>query len=240
MLQVDDRHLERFRQIKRLFYSKTEIPKENNWQSLTNNDIWLYVVAQVMVVGRSSPYEKFSKSAELKNEIAYETLAHIEDEEEIKRKINHVLLAVGTRYASSDISKCAKTRALVHNFKVLRTFESGPKGFFTKLSEFKGPDSDKTRIRYAMQSLAYIKSKGARDLLMELGLVKDAIALDARVQNVLQKVGIQTLRDFANTPKLYDQTEEDILTKICRPLGITGIEFDRVLYQNYEQIMKMR
>jgi len=31
----------------------------------------------------------------------------------------------------------------------------------------------------------------------------------------------------------------DVLTGICEPLGISGIELDRMLYQNYEEIMKM-
>lgn len=42
-----------------------------------------------------------------------------------------------------------------------------------------------------MGDMAYIKDKGARDLLVELGMVKDVVALDVRVQNVLETIGIE-------------------------------------------------
>jgi thermostable 8-oxoguanine DNA glycosylase len=192
-----------------------------------------------MVVGRSRPYEKFTRSAELKNEIAYDTLIGIRDEEQLKRKINQVLLAVGTRYASSDISKCVKTKALVHNLRALMAFENGPKGFLAKLSGFSGVNADKDRIKYVMNQFMFIKNKGARDFLMELGIAKNAIAFDTRVQRILENVGIETPKDYQSNPKLYDELEDNILTKICKPLGMTGVEFDRMLYQNYEDIMRM-
>ena len=93
--------------------------------------------------------------------------------------------------------------------------------------------SDKT-------TLACIKNKGARDLLMELGLVRNAIAFDTRIKNVLHKISIETPEHFENSSKLYNDAENDIISKICVPLGISGIELDRMLYQNYEEIMKMK
>jgi len=74
---------------------------------------------------------------------------------------------------------------------------------------------------------------------MELGLVRNAIALDVRVQNVLQKMGVETPTQIASSPRLYDEIENEILTKICRPLGILGVEFDRMLYQNYNDLIEM-
>ena len=56
----------------------------------------------------------------------------------MKKTINQVLLAVGTRWASSDISKCRKTNALAHNFKVLKKIEGGPKMLLKRISELKG------------------------------------------------------------------------------------------------------
>jgi hypothetical protein len=74
---------------------------------------------------------------------------------------------------------------------------------------------------------------------MELGLLKNAVAFDVRVRNVLDKMGIKTPKGFENDPKSYDTIESDILTEVCKPLGISGIEFDRMLYQNYDKIMIM-
>jgi thermostable 8-oxoguanine DNA glycosylase len=237
MLRITSENIEGFRRIKNLFYGKTKLPVENNWKDLSNDEIWLHVVAQVMVVGRSSPYEKFNSSKRLKDEISYDTLSKI-SEEERKRRINNVLLAVGTRYASSDVAKCLKTKALAHNFSVLAASEDCPRGFLKKISEFSGPEGDKERISFVTNSFMFIENKGARDLLMELGIVKNALALDVRMQNILQRLGIRVPEGFQSSPKLYSEVESKILEKICRPLGLTGVELDRMLYQNYEEIMK--
>jgi hypothetical protein len=114
----------------------------------------------------------------------------------------------------------------------------GQKVFFRSF-QIEGRDADSFRIKTVMNTLMYIKNKGARDLLMELGLVRNAIGLDVRVQTILQKVGIKVPEGFQNNPRLYDDFENDILTKICAPLGITGVELDRMLYQNYDDIMKI-
>ena len=239
MLEIDKRHLKTFKKIKRLFYSKTKIPQKNNWKTWTDNDVWLHMVVQVIAVGGSKPAEKFEKDTKLKSKVTYEKLTQIKEKEEMKKTINQVLRAVGTRFASSKISKCKKTDALVHNFNILMNFKGGPKGLLRRLADFRGPNADKRRIKYVMKIFSYIKSKGARDYLMELGLVEDAIALDTRIQNIFNKIGIMIPKGFENNPKLYDEIENDILMKICKPIGISGIEFDRILYQNYDDIVKM-
>src|ERR1035437_8576705 len=106
MLEITEEHLEKFRQIKKVYIAKTKFPEKDNWKQLSNNDIWLHIFAQVMVVGRSTPYQKLSTNPSLENEISYEKLSTIMDQADLAKRVNHVLLAVGTRYASSDISKC--------------------------------------------------------------------------------------------------------------------------------------
>jgi hypothetical protein len=239
-LLVNEGILTKFQQMKKLFYSNTRVPEENNWKKCSNNDIWLETVAQIVVVGRSDPWEKLKMRADLKNKIAWENLLQIMSQEELRATINHVLLAVGTRYASDDVTKSVKAKALAYNLNVLKGFKDGPRGFLTQLSEFQGPDRDKIRIKCVMNTLMYIKNKGARDLLMELGIVRNAIALDIRIQTILQKVGIQMPEGFQSNSRLYDELEKDILTKICAPLGIAGVAFDRMLYQNYEEILSMQ
>jgi thermostable 8-oxoguanine DNA glycosylase len=90
-----------------------------------------------------------------------------------------------------------------------------------------------------MSKFKYIKSKGARDFLMDLGLVRDAIAIDVRMQNVLKKIGINIPEGIKSNPKLYDKVEEELLSKVCKPLNLSGVEFDRMIYNNYKDIMKM-
>lgn len=237
MLQVTREHLEKFGKIKGLFYHKTKVPLENNWRLRTNNGIWLEFVAQVVVVGNSKPWDRLREDDELRNRIAYENLLQIRSREELVGVINHVLLMVGARYASSNVEKSVKAKALAYNLNLLKSFEDGPKGLMMKLAEMSGPDGDKAKIRYIMDRFMYIKSKGARDLLMELGLVRNAIALDARVQAVFHKIGIP-MPKITNF-RLYEIVENEILTKICEPLGLLGVEFDRMLYQFKDEIMKM-
>ena len=88
-----------------------------------------------------------------------------------------------------------------------------------------------------MRTMSYFKSKGARDFLMELGLEKNAIALDTRITNILRCVGIDVPDDFIRD---YDKIERDILEDICKPIELSGVQFDRMLYQNYNEIMKMK
>lgn len=239
MLEIKKEHFEKLAKIKGRFLSKTKIPLKDNWKFWTNNDLWLHLIKQVMVVGGSAPADKFDENSGLKRQLTYEKLTQVKNEEELKKIINQVLRAVGTRYASSDISKCKKTNALAHNLKVLKGFREGPRALIRRLSEFTGLNSDKRRIKYLMKILKFIQSKSARDYLMELGLVKNAIALDVRVQNILETIGIKFPKRPESSPEVYDEIEKDLLLKLCKPLGLSGIEFDRMLYQNYKNIMNL-
>ena len=240
MLPIDQSSLEKFQKIKELFFARTKVPEEENWKKLTNNDIWLKIVAQVVIVGRSDPWDKLRARTDLKEKIAWESLQRIESQDELTRTVNQVLLAVGTRYASSTLSKSVKAQALAHNLNVLKGYNDGPKGFLQKISEFRGPATDIMKIRFVMDSFIYIKNKGARDLLMELGLVRNAIALDVRLRNVLQKAGFRVPNGFQGSSLIYEKIEKDILNKICAPLRLAGVEFDRMLYQNYQDILDLK
>jgi len=240
MLKINENHLKKIKKIKNQFLSKTDVPKEDDWKNDTNNEIWWSIIGQVIVVGKDSPVDKFWSDNKLRNEVSYDNLIKIKDENEITKKINHALRAVGTRYASDDISKCKKTKSLVHNLKVLKNIKGGPKGLLQRLSELSGRNGDKRKIKYLMKIMFFIKSKGARDFLMGQGLVRNAVAFDVRVITILRKkVGIKIPGGYENDEKLYDNIEKDVLSKICNPLGISGVQFDRMLFQNYDKIMKM-
>ena len=119
-----------------------------------------------------------------------------------------------------------------------RSSVDGPKGLLKMLSDFEGPDAEVKRIRH-MMNFKYIKSKGARDFLMELGLVRNAVALDTRIQGIFEKIGVEFPSGCISNPKKYDEIEKDILEKICAPLNLLGVEFDRMLYQNKCSIMRL-
>ncbi len=235
MLDITQQQLEKFRKIKNSYYGKTKFPERDNWKNLSNNDIWLRTFTQVMVAGSSNSFKEFSKNPTLKNTISYENLSRTVEQEDLRKKINQTLRAVGSRYAMTEYSKCLKTKALFHNFKVLLSTDGGPKGFLAKLIELNG---DEQRMWFLAKSFMYIKNKGARDLLMELGILENSIAFDTRIKNILEKLGFVLPKGFEKNPNQYAEVERDLLTKVCKPLGITGVEFDRMLYQNYEEIMR--
>jgi hypothetical protein len=55
----------------------------------------------------------------------------------------------------------------------------------------------------------------------------------------LKKFGINIPEGIKSNPKLYDKVEEELLSKVCKPLNLSGVEFDRIIYRNYDEIMRM-
>lgn len=231
-MNITEGQVDIFLKIKDNFLSKTKIPEKNNWKSKTNNDIWENIITQIIVVGRASPGDEFEKSEKLKKETSYDILLNLTDEE-IRERIHETLRLVNTRFVGDDAYKCAKTNALVYNFSILKNFPDGPMGLLGMLSKFQGSNGDKKKIDYLKNNFRYLKDKGARDFLMGLGLIENAIALDSRVKGILGKCGIKI------EGKTYDEIEMDVLDKICRPIGLSGIQFDRLIFQNYIEINKM-
>jgi hypothetical protein len=59
MLNITRDHLTKLELIKQKFLRKTCLPEPDNWKGLCNNQIWLKVIGQVMLVGSSLPEKKF-------------------------------------------------------------------------------------------------------------------------------------------------------------------------------------
>ena len=237
MLEIKPRHLKFFIAIKKKYFSTTKIPEKHNWRKRTNNELWLQLIKQVMVVGSSASAKRFDDNKKVQKEASFARLKNIKNKTNLEKAINHILRSTGTRFASANISKCRKTQALVHNFKILEKYSGGLKGLLRKLSKFGGSDVDIRRIRYLMKIFKFIQSKSARDYLMEVGLVRNAVAFDVRIQNIFKREGIKFLRGLQTNQKLYDVTEAAVLAGVCKPAGLLGVEFDRLLVQNYREIM---
>jgi hypothetical protein len=235
-LKISPRHVSTFRKIYQRFRKATTVPERDAWRSRRSETIWRYIFGQVMVVGGSpSVYQLWGRS-DLRRTASYCNLCQLSPLE-ARKTINWVLREAGCRYASSDISKCRKTDAIAHNLNVLQKTKGGPTGFLETLSQLNGPHAERRRVKYVMKVLRYFKSKSSRDFLMEQGLVRNSIALDIRVINVLKKVGIRIPNAVRSDIHIYDRVEADLLTYLCKPLGITGVEFDRLVYQNYKAIL---
>ena len=213
--------------------TRHRFPLRDAWQKLDDDGVWKHIVYQVCVVGSSASYERLVNSPTAQKSLNYDSLIKLESDER-KRAINKVLRDHGVRYASAEIDKCPKTKALTRNLIFLESYEGGPTGYLKNLSLKDEPE----RIQRVMQDLSYIKFKGARDLLAELGLAHEVIALDSRVLGILRSFGADVPKDTPTNADLYESIQQALLSQVCKPLGITGVELDRILYWNNQNIRR--
>jgi thermostable 8-oxoguanine DNA glycosylase len=189
-----------------------------------------------MVVGGIAGHERFLKRNDLKSALEYSTLERIVDDKTLQNKINQVLREAGVRYSSTNLDKCNKSRALVHNLKFIRNYKKGFEGILDDLSSIDGSNAEIDRANQLMRHFRYVKNKSARDFLMNMGINRNTLALDIRVQNIFKQLGIAFPKSLSSK-SIYNETEREIIEKICIPLKIEPLLFDRILFQNYDSIM---
>lgn len=238
MLSVTNDNIEKFSRLKEKYLYQTKIPQKNNWLGLSENDIWLRFIIQILIIGSSTPAEKFNNSISLRERVSYSSLQRLETDIEKMEAIHYVLRKIGCRYVGDNIDKGWKVKSLANNFNKLQQFNGGPKGFLVLLEDLID-DNKETQAINILKKMKGFKDKSCRDFLMEYGMIDNRIALDTRLYNILVKldVGIPTLEEIQRSSRVYNQVENGILQYICKPLGLLGIELDRMLYQNYNSIM---
>lgn len=212
--------------------SSVEAPRAGNWKRLSDAELWGRVLVQISVVGGAE------SGGRLRNELDpvladwYEALRAKKQGERIK-SIHKMLRNSGVRYVTASIDNCKKSKAASYNFELLQAY-GGPKKYFEDLA--KVPE-EFWRVGIVSDEMQYIRSKGARDLLIGLGMVENAIALDSRLQKVLSRVGIELPDDLAMNRSKYKLLESELLQKICKPCGVTGAHFDRILFNNGDDVV---
>jgi hypothetical protein len=123
-----------------------------------------------------------------------------------------------------------KVDAAVHNFEA-PVAAGGPSEFFSQVAAEKGTAG---KVKYLGQHLKYYKNKGCRDILIELRLATDCMALDLRIRKILEGVGVKIRGSF---DKQYEQIEAELIHKVACPCGLTGGQLDRILFHNYGDLM---
>lgn len=227
MLSIENKHVARMKLVLR-HHEPPKLPRPNTWKSRSDDDIWIRVVSQVAVIGNAKPAEKL-KQHQYRDPIQWDLVAALSDEDAAVA-IWTVLREIGSRYAGKSLNKCGPTKSLVFNRNALRDYPGGPKGFLKTIATMKGDSIDK--ISFVTIRLQRIKNKGARDFLTSgFGLVRDHIALDTRVMNCLQHIGIQLPADAATNPSTYQEVEADLGSMLCKPLGISLAELDQLLFK---------
>jgi len=231
-------HLQRFQSVIDQYQHNTRSTARDYWKDRSNNELWLWLVGQVMVVGGAASNDRFQSREDLKEKLNYEALREYTNDKELQSLINEVLRAAGVRYASSDLEKCQKSKALVHNYRFISSYKGGMKGLLQDLAAIHGEHAEQDRVAFLMQHLKFIKHKSARDFLMSMGINTHTLALDIRIQNIFKHFGIEFPTQAQLSSKaIYDGTEKEIIEKICNPLHIEPSTFDRILYQNYNEII---
>jgi len=207
-------------------------PVLDNWKKKEDAELWTSVLRQIAVVGSAASGESVNASLRDKNDW-YTSLLSMTPRRRLTA-IHGLLRDAGVRYAAEDISKCRKTVAANYNFEVLASY-GGPKSYFKKVATI---SHEGWRIAAVADDLAYVKNKGARDLLIGLGLVQHAIAFDTRLVTILKNLGAKLPDDLAASKPKYKELETELIEVVCKPSEITGAHFDRILFSSYKKIVQ--
>jgi len=236
-MEVSQQQLDIFKEIIDTYLDNTEFPIKDLWKKTDNNSLWLRLVGQVNVIGSASGNDRFISRQDLQQLINFNALAALNDDE-LQFIINKAIRAAGVRYASADLDKCGKSKALVHNYRFIAAYHGGMKGIMNEIGNYKGDTAEMDRILFFTKHFKFIKNKSARDFLMSLGMNFNNIAIDIRIQNIFSHLGLK-LPDGnkLNNKSIYEKAENEIIEKICIPLNIMPIYFDRILFQNYSDII---
>jgi hypothetical protein len=238
-INITKKQLSVFRCIIAAYGTGTHVPEQGMWKALPNEALWLRHVEQVMVVGGVTSKFRLDKMPHLQQRISFAALQEISCDAILLKTIHEVLQSAGTRYVGAEIALSAKTKALVHNFKFIKDYPQHFTGLIRHLTKYKGDSAEWERVTFLMQHLKFSKKKSASDYLMGIGMNRNTLALDIRIQNIFRHMGVAFPGpELLARAKVYDHVEQQIIQKVCTPLGIEPVAFDRILFQNYRRIIR--
>ncbi|MCX7096399.1 MAG: hypothetical protein NTV43_00660 [Methylococcales bacterium] len=229
---VSKQSVAKLKKIVKKYKDEINLPKLGKWKKMSDNDIWTAIVIQVVVVGGSAPHVKV-KELLSSQENWYGLLLNLSPKKRTT-EIHNILRSAGVRYVSENKGDCRKTDALVKNLALLESLE-GPKIYLQRISKI---SDEAERVSAIIKDMSYIKNKGARDFLIGVGLIENAIAFDVRVKKVLELCGIELPNNLANNKSAYKELETELIDKVCRPLEVSGSVLDRILYQKNNEIVE--
>jgi hypothetical protein len=199
-----------------------------SWKHRTPDELWLRVLSQIVVAGNAAPGDTLRNSPAVRERLGYSRLKKLPTRLR-RQQIHRVLHAIGTRYVGKK-SRSVKIDAAVYNFQVLID-AGGPLEFFKEVAAERGTQA---RAKYLSDKLKFYKRKGCRDTLIELQLARDCLALDQRLKKVLLGVGAKIR---GSVDQQYEEIERELLLRVSKPNGLSGGQLDRILFQNYGDIM---
>lgn len=210
------------------------VPEYGRWRGMTDSELWLALVTQVSVVGAERGGAKLSADMATRSDW-YERLVAM-DAPARCTEVHATLRRYAVRYAGKEPGACRKTQALVRNLAVFIA-HGGPRRYYERVAQETG---ERARIAMLLRDFQYIGLKSARDQLIGLGFVRDALAFDTRVMNALEAFGATLPRKLTTDAATYAAVEADLIERVCRPAGVSGAVLDRILFQKYAEIMPGR
>jgi hypothetical protein len=208
---------------------KSQVKLGKPWNKWTDEQLWRKVLCQIAVVGRAEPGERLQHDPKIRGEVSIQKLSRFRSDTELQKHLHTVFVGLGVRYVGRNWRNDKKAAAGVKNFRILMK-AGGPKRFFGNIARYR---TEEQRIKALRDSLEYYGNKGTRDTLIELRLAENCMALDARIYGVLEKVGVKVSPD-----DIFRYVEQELIRKVAEPLGVSGARLDRMLFQNYDKILK--
>ena len=199
-----------------------------SWKQRTPDELWLRVLSQIVVAGNAAPGDTLRSSPAVRERLAFSRLKKLPSRLR-RERIHRVLQAIGTRYVGKK-SRNPKINAAVYNFDAL-VKAGGPRQFFEKLD---AKEDKETKLKYLSKELKYYKKKGCRDIMIELRLASDCLALDSRLKKIFLGVGAKIR---GSVDRQFEEIEGELIEKVAKPLRISGGQLDRILFQNSGDIM---
>src|SRR3954469_11875692 len=111
-MNITAEQLQQFKSVIDQYQHHTRFTPKDYWKDRNNNELWLWLVGQVMVVGGAASNDRFQSREDLKEKLNFDALGQYKDDKELQTVINDVLRDAGVRYASYDLEKCQKSKAL--------------------------------------------------------------------------------------------------------------------------------
>jgi hypothetical protein len=205
---------------------KSKAKPRKPWTKWTDDALLRKVLVQVCVIGKAKPGERLQHD----RRITVKKLKGFQSDEGLQKYLHKLFAELEVRFSrGSTWKKDWKAEACTHNFRVLDR-AGGPTQFFRKhIARCKTEEERRAALRAALKRYGI---KSASDTLIELRLAENCMALDSRIFGILKKVGIKIRPD-----DIYKQIEKELKEKVAEPLGIRAALLDRILFQNYDDIL---
>ena len=229
-IHLTDDQVERLRRAIEPFLD-TEFEEPDRWRKMSDAELWWFVVGQIAVIGGAAGGERLSVDRKARKALQWERLVELDDAKALVELSTHMRRA-GVRFVGDGPRKDRKSEALVANLRVIEE-AGGPKKYFRRVARKK---KDLDRVKLVTRDLTGFGPKSSRDLLTNLGMVRDFIAFDSRIQKVLGVLGIEEVK-FGDAEEY--RVLEDSFRAAVPKLGVGCLaHLDRILFRNTDAVVE--